>query len=110
MGRLVFVVRGQAPLDGVGPRHNYGAKVARSTHRGARAELVARYPAIAALDTAEQPNVGFAEHQNIAKGHHNATGGSAQARPSVSAAQCGITSVPMSPIFRTVPPSSIWLG
>ncbi len=75
MGRLVFVERGQAPLDGEGPRHNYDAEVARSAHRGALAELVARYPAVVALDTAEQPSVGLAEHQNIAKGHHSATGG-----------------------------------
>ena len=109
MGRLVFVVGGQAPLDGEGPRHDYDAKVARSTHRSALAELVARYPAVVALDTAEQPSVGFAEHEDVAKGHYSATG-SAQARPSVSAAQCGMTSVPISPIFRTVLPSSIWLG
>ena len=75
MGRLVFVERGQAPLDGEGPRHDYDAKVARSTHRGALAELVARYPAVVALDTAEQPGVGFAEHEDVAKGHHSATGG-----------------------------------
>jgi hypothetical protein len=50
---------------------------------------------IVAGDTAEHPSVGFAEHEDVAKGHHSATG-SAQARPSVSAAQCGMTSVPMS--------------